>query len=264
MDFGIRGKTAVVTGASAGIGRAVAESLASEGANLLLCARRGELLEEVADAVRSRDGIRVEIHAADLSTLAGCESLFDAVKVLYGHAEILAANIGGPPSGGYGTVDEESLKLGHERTFLSAIRLVRGFLPGMRSRGWGRIVAIQSVSVFEPIPNLILSNAYRPAVVGFLKTLSQEVAGEGVTVNCVCPGYTGTERLQELAQARAEAEGRSAEEIKGEWMATIPAGRIGRPEEIAAAAAFLCSEAASYITGLALPVDGGRTKFLLA
>jgi 3-oxoacyl-[acyl-carrier protein] reductase len=142
--------------------------------------------------------------------------------------------------------------------------MVRGVLPRMRERRWGRIVAVTSVSVFEPIAGLALSNAYRPALTGLLKTLSDEVAGEGITVNTVCPGYTDTERLADLARATAARESRSEQEVRAAWAAAAPARRLGHPAEVAAAVAFLCSGPAAYITGVALPVDGGRLRGLLA
>jgi len=265
MDLGLSGKVALVTGSSAGIGRAVAEALAAEGASLFLVARRADSLAAAASELSRDHGVRAACAAADLSTLEGCEAALAGLGHAFGGADILVANAGGPPAGGFdAAATEENLRRGWELTFLSAVRMARGVLPRMRERRWGRIVAVTSVSVFEPIAGLALSNAYRPALTGLLKTLSDEVAAEGITVNTVCPGYTDTERLAELAAATSSRDGRSPAEIRESWALAAPARRLGRPDEVAAAAAFLCSERAAYITGVALPVDGGRLRGLLA
>ncbi len=264
MDLGLRGKVALVAGASAGMGRAVAEALAEEGCDLFLAARREEVLAELSGDLRRRFGVKALFRAADLTDNGAVSALLKDLHEGYGRCDILVTNAGGPPSGkSYALLTEEALRKGWELTFLSAVRLIRGVLPGMRERKWGRVVAITSVSVWEPIPGLLLSNAYRPALTGLLKTLAQEAAADGVTVNSVCPGYTATDRLRELAEATAEREGTTPEAVRASWAASIPAHRLGEPGEVAAAVAFLCSEKASYLTGVALPVDGGRTHFLL-
>lgn len=264
MELGLKGRVALVAGSSAGIGRAVAEMLAQEGADLFLCARRAEVLADLAGTLGRRCGIRVVWAAADVASPAGCSAVLERLQGAFGGADILVANAGGPPAGGFDAATDEALERGHALTFLSAVRLVRGVLPHMRQRRWGRVVAVTSVSVFEPIAQLALSNAYRPALTGLLKTLASEVAAEGITVNTVCPGYTDTGRLRELADTLAGREGRSPKEFLEAWAAASPARRLGRPEEVAAAVAFLCSERAAYMTGVALPVDGGRLRGLLA
>lgn len=264
MDLGLRGKVALVAGSSAGMGRAVAEALAQEGCDLFLAARREERLAEVSGDLRRRFGVKVLFRAADLTDNGAVSTLLKDLHEGYGRCDVLVTNAGGPPSGeAFSLLTEEALRKGWELTFLSAVRLIRGVLPGMRERKWGRVVAITSVSVWEPIPGLLLSNAYRPALTGLLKTLAHEAAADGVTVNSVCPGYTDTRRLGDLAAATAEREGTSVEAVRASWEASIPAKRLGDPREIAAAVAFLCSEQAAYLTGVALPVDGGRTRFLL-
>jgi 3-oxoacyl-[acyl-carrier protein] reductase len=265
MDLGLKGKVALVCGASAGIGRACAEALASEGCNVFLVARREEVLAELAGGLMRQHGVKALFAAGDLSSNDDCSKILKILHEGFGGADILVANAGGPPSASAeASLIEESLKRGWELTFLSTLRMVRGVLPGMKEKKWGRIVAITSVSVFEPIPNLALSNAYRTGLTGMLKTLASEVAPFGITVNTVGPGYTRTSRLEELAKATAEREGRPWESYLEAWASAAPAGRLGKPEEIASAVAFLCSEKASYITGVALPVDGGRIKSLLA
>ena len=263
MDLGLRGKVAVVCGASAGIGRAVAETLAAEGADLFLVARRAEALSGLAAELAGRYGVTARFGAADLSKGEECSRILEEQGGAFGRADVLFANAGGPPAGGFeASVSEEKLRQGWDLTFLAAVRMIRGLLPGMRERKWGRIVALTSVSVHEPIANLALSNAYRAGLTGLLKTLATEVAGDGITVNSVCPGYTRTSRLEELARASAGTQ--SPETVMAAWAQSTPAGRLGLPEEVAAAVAFLCSERAAYITGVALPVDGGRLRGLLA
>ncbi len=265
MDFGLKGKTAVVCGASAGLGRAVAEALAAEGADCVLVARRAERLAEICTDLKRRFGVTATYCASDLSSPEGAAKAVDFVVAGPLGSDILVTNAGGPPAGGFeDSVSEEKLRLGWELTFMSAARMIRGLLPGMRRKKWGRIVAITSLSVHEPVPGLALSNAYRPGLTGLLKTLSAEVAAEGITVNSVCPGYTRTDRLEELARAASAREGKPWEIYMDAWASATPAGRVGEPSELAAAVALLCSEQAAYITGVALPVDGGRVHHLLA
>jgi len=265
MDLGLKGKIALVCGASAGIGRACAEALAAEGCDVFLVARREELLAEFAGSLMRQHGGRALFSPGDLSSNDDCSKVLKALHEGFGGADILVANSGGPPSGGAeSSLGEDPLRRGWEQTFLSTLRMVRGVLPGMKEKKWGRIVAITSLSVFEPILNLALSNAYRTGLTGMLKTLASEAAPFGITVNSVCPGYTRTARLEELARATAEREGKPWESYLEAWAQAAPAGRLGMPEEIASAVAFLCSEQAAYVTGVALPVDGGRIKSLLA
>lgn len=265
MDLDLKGKRAFVAGSSKGIGYASAEALAKEGADIFLVARNGELLKERAETLASRYGVNTSFQICDLTKEDEIDTaVMNAVKTFDG-IDILIANCGGPKAGGaLEVMDEESLESGFRQTFLSTVRLVRAFLPAMREKKWGRIVAITSVSVFEPIENLALSNTFRAGLTGFLKTLSNEVAKEGITVNSICPGYTKTERHIELSSALAAKRGVTPEKVRTEWEESIPMRRMAQPEEIAAAAAFLCSERASYITGVSLPVDGGRLRGVLA
>ena len=264
MELGLKGKRAFVAGSSKGIGYASAEALAKEGADIFLAARNGELLKQRADFLASRYGVKASFHICDLTKEEEIDAASEAVKTS-GGIDILIANCGGPKAGGaLDVMDEESLESGFRQTFLSTVRLVRAFLPSMRKKKWGRVVAITSVSVFEPIENLALSNTFRAGLTGFLKTLSNEVAKEGITVNSVCPGYTKTERHQELSSALAAKRGVTPDKIREEWEASISMRRMAQPEEIAAVTAFLCSEQASYITGVSLPVDGGRLRGVLA
>lgn len=265
MELGLKGKRAFVAGSSKGIGYASAEVLAKEGVDIFLAARNGELLKQRADFLASRYGVKASFQACDLRKEEEIDAAASEAVKTFGGIDILIANCGGPKAGGaLDVMDEESLESGFRQTFLSTVRLVRAFLPSMRKKKWGRIVAITSVSVFEPIENLALSNTFRAGLTGFLKTLSNEVAKEGITVNSICPGYTKTERHQELSSALAAKRGVTPDKIREEWEVSIPMRRMAQPEEIAAVTAFLCSEQASYITGVSLPIDGGRLRGVLA
>jgi 3-oxoacyl-[acyl-carrier protein] reductase len=200
---------------------------------------------------------------ADVRDAQALEDLVGETERQLGPVDILIANGGGPTPKPAAELTDEDWMAAFPLIFLFIPRLCRRVLPGMRERRWGRIVAINSISTRTPIPNLSLSNALRPAVVGYLKTLASEVAAEGVTVNAVLPGYTATERQDEIALAAAARTGKDPEEIKAGWIAQTPAGRMGEPAEIGEVAAFLCSPAAAYMTGQSVVVDGGFTRNLL-
>ncbi|MDX1644925.1 MAG: SDR family oxidoreductase [Thermoanaerobaculia bacterium] len=256
------GRVALVTGASTGLGYAAAEALASRGATIALNSRGGDKLERAVERLRQA-GATVEAFPADLSEREEIDQLTASAASRLGPIEILVANGGGPPVKSASALDEEDWEIAIPRTLLFVPRLVRGVLPGMRRRGWGRIVAINSVSSRQPIAGLALSNALRPAVLGYLKTLSQEVAADGVTVNAVLPGYTRTERQVELAEGRAAQTGQSADEILARTGQDAPMKRMGEPQEIGAMIGFLASPEASYVTGQGVTVDGGYVKGLL-
>ncbi len=261
MELGIRGRTALVTGASKGIGRAVAEALAAEGARVFLVARSRERLSELARRLRDR-GAEADFLAVDLAREDAAERILEALKS-FGDAELFLGNTGGPPPGSAEDLAPEAWARAFGELFLPMVRLVSGLLPGMKARRFGRIVFITSISVKEPVENLALSNGVRAGLTGYLKTLAREVAPHGVTVNAVGPGYTQTERVEALLGHQAEREGVPVEEVRGRLEAQIPMRRLGRPEEIAAAAVFLLSEPAGYITGQTLLVDGGYVRALL-
>ncbi len=258
----LEGRVALVTGGSTGLGFAAAKALAGRGARIALNSRGGEKLDR-AVAQLTADGATALSVPGDVSTLEGIEVLVAAARSGLGEIDVLVANGGGPPVMAASEIEEADWEKAIPLTLLFVPRLVRLVLPGMRARGWGRIVAINSVSTRQPIAGLALSNALRPAVVGYLKTLSQEVALDGVTVNAVLPGYTRTERQIELAEAMASRTGASAEEILAERGKSIPIGRVAEPDEIGAMVGFLCTPAASYVTGQAISVDGGYVLGLL-
>ena len=263
----LAGRVALVTGASSGMGFAAAQALARRGARVAIASRGGAKLEAARAALASAasPGAAVEVaaFAADLASAEAIAALHAQVAAQLGPVDILVANGGGPPSKPTAEVTEADWLAAFQSVFLFVPRLCRAVLPAMRARRWGRIVAINSVSARQPIPNLAISNSFRPAVVGYLKTLSQEVAAEGVTVNAVLPGYTLTGRQDELATAAALRSGKSKEEIIGAWAANTAIGRMADPAEIGEVIGFLCSPAASYLTGQAVTVDGGYVKSLL-
>ncbi len=263
MDLGIRGKVALVAASSKGLGRASAASLAAEGVELVLCARGEEALRATAGEIRRATGVRVVDVVADVATPAGIDDVLSAADREFGRVDILVTNAGGPPAGPFETHTQEAWDAAVRANLTSVVELVRGVLPGMRERRWGRIVNVTSIAVKQPVDNLILSNSVRAAVTGFARTLANEVAPLGITVNNVMPGYTRTARVEELATRTASLRGTTPEEAYAVWENQIPMGRLGEPAEFGAMVAFLCSELASYTTGASIPVDGGWIRSLL-
>lgn len=257
MDLGLQGKVAVVTAASRGLGRAVAAELAREGARVVICARKEGPLGEAAEAIRTATGAEVLAVPADVATPEGVDALVKATLDHFGRIDILVTNAGGPPPGRFLEFTPADWEAAVQLTLMSVVRLCYAAVPTMRAQRSGSIVAMTSVSVKQPLPNLILSNSLRLAVVGLVKTLSDELAPDGIRVNAVCPGWTRTERVEQLLRDRAARNGTTVEEEEANITAAIPLGRMATPEEFARAVAFLASPAASYITGISLLVDGG-------
>lgn len=260
MNLGIRDKTALVAASSKGLGRGCAEALAVEGANVVICARHHEELEKAAKHIEEKTGSEVLAVHADVTDTEHISRALNAAAERFGGVDILVTNAGGPPAGFFDDFDDEVWEMSFRLNFLSAVRLIRKVLPHMRGNGWGRIINITSVSVKEPVDNLILSNSIRASVHGLAKTLSRQEAGNGITVNNVMPGFTRTDRVEELLIRPGRAAGKSEEEILEEAAAGIPAGRIGTPEEFGALVAFLASDLAGYINGVSIPVDGGSIR----
>ena len=262
MDLGIKGKIALVAAASSGLGRAVAEELAAEGTSLVLCARDGNKLRQTAESIKQSSNTDVLPITADVTSKADLERLVSSAIQRFGRIDILVTNAGGPPAGNFDQISSDQWEHAARLTLFSAIELARLVLPGMKTRRWGRILNITSIAVKQPVDNLILSNSLRAAVTGFARTLANEVAGDGITVNNILPGYTRTERVEELAQMIAQKQGIDAASVKAKWELEIPMRRLGEPLEFAALAAFLVSERAAYITGTSIQVDGGWIRSL--
>jgi len=263
VDLGIRGKVALVAASSRGLGRAVAEELAAEGVDLVLCARGAGALRETADAIRRSANVRVVDVAADVADPAGVERVVSAAARELGRVDILVTNAGGPPAGPFESHSSEAWRDAVRANLESVLNLTRALLPGMKERRWGRIVNVTSIAVKQPVDNLILSNSVRAAVTGFARTLANEVAPFGITVNNVMPGYTRTQRVDDLAERNATLRGTTPEAERAVWDQQIPMGRLGEPREFGAMVAFLASERASYTTGASIPVDGGWIRSLL-
>lgn len=262
MDLGLKNKVALVAAGSRGLGRAVAEELAAEGASLVLCARESKTLAEVAAMIANNSGAHILAVPADVTVVDDIKRLVEAGTERFGRIDILVTNAGGPPAGTFEQLTREQWEEAMRLTLFSAIELARYVLPGMKKRRWGRILNITSIAVKQPVENLMLSNSLRAGLTGFARTLANEVANEGITVNNILPGYTRTERLEDLAKMMAEKQGISPGEFRAKWEAEIPMGRLGEPREFAALAAFLVSERASYITGASIQVDGGWIRSL--
>jgi 3-oxoacyl-[acyl-carrier protein] reductase len=259
MDLGLRGKVALVTAASKGMGKACARGLAAEGARVAMCARTEGDLKAAVDEVKAATGGEVIGIAADVTRLDQVHALVSRVKEALGAPDVLIANCGGPPRGYFDEFADEAWYGAVEVSLLSTVRLIREVLPGMRARRWGRILTIQSVSVKQPLPELLLSNAVRPGVAGMMKTLALQLGKENILVNTLCPGKIMTDRFL----GGLKASGLSREEYLAKNSEDVPVGRIGTPEEFASVAVFLASERASYVTGVSIQVDGGLVRGLL-
>jgi 3-oxoacyl-[acyl-carrier protein] reductase len=262
METGLRNKVAIIAGASQGMGRATAEAFAAEGARIAICARNQAPLKEVAQGLEKKHGVEVLAEALDVTDAGRVRGFVAAVAGRFGRVDVTVANAGGPPARNFAGSSIEDWRKAFELNFLSVVYLAKEVLPHMQRQKWGRFITITSTSVRQPIPDLILSSAIRPAVVGLVKSLALEVGRDNITVNNVAPGYTTTERLNELAGSRAKAAGISEQQIFDKWAAEVPLQRLGRPEEIADAIVWLASERASYVTGQTVLVDGGIYKGL--
>lgn len=263
MDLGLNNKVALVCAASRGLGRAVAEEFAAEGAALVICARKQETIDRVANEIADAAKATVVGIAADVSNPDDVPRLVQSTINRFGRIDILVTNSGGPPAGPFEAFDLEQWEAATRLLLYSSVSLARAVLPGMKERRWGRILNITSIAVKQPVDNLILSNSLRAGVTGFARTLANEVAQFGITVNNIMPGYTRTERVEELAQMMAAKQSITPQEFVARWEQEIPMRRVGEPREFAALAAFLVSERASFITGTSIPVDGGWIKAIM-
>jgi 3-oxoacyl-[acyl-carrier protein] reductase len=263
MDLGLQGKVAIVGGASQGMGRAIAMGFAVEGARVAICARGEENLNKTANEIRNATGGEVYAARADMTNYDDIRELVAGTLNAFGRIDIAVNNAGGPPCGVFENLTEEDWAGAFNLSLMGTVRMTREVVPHMKKVGGGRIVNITSYGVKEPIPGLILSNAFRTGVVGWAKTLSRELARDNILVNTVCPGRIDTERHHKLNEARAKRLNKPLEEIQNETKAEVPMGRYGKAEEVADLVVFLSSDRASYITGTTLQIDGGLVRSVM-
>lgn len=262
MNLGQRDRVAIVAASSQGIGRATAEAFAAEGCRLAMCARNGQTLEAAAEQIRARYKVDVFAEPLDVTDAEAVRRFVAAAADKFGGVDICVTNAGGPPAKGFLATTLEEWQRAVEMNFLSTVYFAREVIPHMQRKHWGRIITLTSITTKQPVVDLVLSNAVRAAVVGLVKSLANEFGKDGILVNNVGPGFTATDRLKELAKARASTSGKSEEEIFQGWAADAPLKRLGDPWEVAETIVWLASERASYITGQTILVDGGMYKGL--
>ena len=262
METGLRGRVAIVAASSQGIGKATAAAFAAEGCRVAMCARNLQKLEAAAQEIRQQSGAEVFTQAFDVTDAGAVHGLVDAVADKFGGIDICVTNAGGPPAKGFLAASVDEWRKAVDANFLSTIYFAREVIPHMQRKRWGRIITLTSISTKQPVPDLVLSNAVRAGVVGLVKSLANEFGKDGILVNNVGPGYTGTDRLKELARARSASQNKSEEEIFAAWASDSALKRIAEPKEVADTIVWLASERASYITGQTILVDGGAYKGL--
>ncbi|MBZ5686220.1 MAG: SDR family oxidoreductase [Acidobacteriia bacterium] len=262
MDLGIKGRVALVAASSQGIGLATAEAFAAEGCRVAMCARNDRTLQAAAEKIRRQHSAEVYAEAFDVTDPAAVSRFVAAVASKFGSVDICVTNAGGPPAKGFLTALLEDWKKAIDANFLSSVYFAHEVIPHMQRKKWGRIITITSITTKQPVTDLVLSNAVRAAVVGLVKSLANEFGKDGILVNNVGPGFTATDRLKELAKARAATTGKSEQEFLDAWAADAPVKRLGDPREVAETIVWLASERASYVTGQTVLVDGGMYKGL--
>jgi 3-oxoacyl-[acyl-carrier protein] reductase len=263
VDLGLKNKVALVAGGSMGLGLAVAKMLSREGARVAICALDDPYLPQAREEITKETGGEVIAVPADVTDAEQAKNFVRSAMDHYGTLDILVNNAGGPPSKPFFDIDDKLWEFGFRLNLMSTIVLTREAVPVMKAKRWGRIINMTSISVKQPIEGLILSNTIRSGVIGFAKSLSNELAPFNITVNSVCPGYTMTERVREVSKAVAARESTTPEKIIKKWESEIPMGRLGKPEELAGLVAFLSSEIAGFITGAAIQIDGGYYKGIM-
>jgi len=263
MNLGLSHRVAIVAAASSGLGRAVATELSREGARVAICARNAAALAQAAAEITAETGHEVFHKSVDVTDAHAVAGFVEAVDARFGRVDICITNSGGPPSKLFKDTDAVDWKSAVDLLLMSTVSFAKAALPRMQKNNWGRFITITSYAVKQPVDGLLLSNSVRSAVTGLARTLANEYAAHGITVNNVCPGYTRTDRLAELAGVISARTGATSEEVYSGWERQIPAGRLGTPEEFAAVVAFLASERAGYVNGVSLAVDGGIVRSLL-
>jgi 3-oxoacyl-[acyl-carrier protein] reductase len=262
MDSGLKNRVAIVAASSQGIGRATAEAFAAEGCRVAICARTPQTLQAAADQIRKQYNAEVFAEAFDVTDADAVHRFVENVVANFGSVDICVTNAGGPPAKGFLAATLDEWRKAVDLNLLSTIYFAREVIPHMQRKHWGRIVTITSITTRQPVSDLVLSNSVRAAVVGLVKSLSNEFGKDGILVNNVAPGYTATDRLKDLAQARSKSQGKTEAEISEGWAADTPLKRLGEPREVADAIVWLASERASYITGQTILVDGGLYRGL--
>lgn len=262
MDSGLQNRVAIVAASSQGIGKATAEAFAAEGCYVAMCARNVAALEAAAETIRQQHKKEVFTEAFDVTDPSAVSQFVASVVQKFGSADICVTNAGGPPAKAFLSASIEDWKKALDANLLSTIYFAREVIPHMQKKRWGRIITITSITTKQPVPDLVLSNAVRTAVVGLVKSLANEFGKDGILVNNVGPGFTATDRLKELARSRSASEGKSEQQIFDGWAADAPVKRLGEPHEVADTIVWLASERASYVTGQTVLVDGGMYKGL--
>jgi 3-oxoacyl-[acyl-carrier protein] reductase len=262
METGLKDRVAIVAASSQGIGRATAGALAAEGCRVAMCSRNIQSLEAAAERIRKDSAAEVFTQACDVTDASAVQNFVSAVAANFGGVDICVTNAGGPPAKGFLSASIEEWHKAVEANFLSTVYFAREVIPHMQRKRWGRIITLTSITTRQPVPDLVLSNAVRAAVVGLVKSLANEFGKDGILVNNAAPGYTATDRLKELARARSAAQNKSEDEIFAAWASDTALKRVCEPQEIADAIVWLASERASYITGQTILIDGGSYKGL--
>jgi 3-oxoacyl-[acyl-carrier protein] reductase len=262
MDLGLKNRVALVAASSQGIGLATAEAFAAEGCRVAMCARNGQTLQAAAEKIRKQHKAEVLADAFDVTDAGAVGRFVAAVAAKFGSVDICVTNAGGPPAKGFLASSLEDWQRALDANFLSTVYFAREVIPHMQRKRWGRIITITSITTKQPVTDLVLSNAVRAAVVGLVKSLANEFGKDGILVNNVGPGFTATDRLKELAKARAASSGKAEQEFFDAWAGDAPLNRLGEPREVADTIVWLASERASYVTGQTVLVDGGMYKGL--
>lgn len=262
MDLGLKDRVAIVAAASKGLGKAAAVGLAREGVRVTILARGKDVLEATAEEIRRETGSEVLAIPADVTREEDVRRAVDETVKKWGRLDILVNNAGGPPPTSFLEASVDDFRKAIDLNLMSTVMLCKAAVPHMLKQRWGRIVNIVSIAAMQPLPRLLLSNTSRPGVLGLAKTMSNELSKEGITINSVCPASTETDRVKQMVAARMKQTGETEEQVRADYAARIPMGRIGRPEELASVIVFLASERASFVTGAAIPVDGGEYEAL--